>query len=690
MRGKPSVPGLAGRFRRAPSTARRRQAVTMAEGILYMIVSLLVIVFAVRILDAEADRQSRILVAGDLQQSMQAAQLFVATQYDVLRDDLFRDTLADEPMITAIPMTDTPFAGFFAPTFDPDDTQFHRLYGQDIVMLVRSVLRGDPGSPQVTVTPDEVRDPTTGNILSELIDGDFAVDDTGVVTNDELDLEAILVTVGGSTDPFVFSARDGYRIISLSEVPSAGFTAVDSSGTSPALVARGPLGGWELDITRFATDGNAVDIPNSLRPTAGRFASVIALSRFGVLTPAGLPAEEDDTAELLRCSGPPRGSAAYEACIAPGQTALMAHLVFNDFDADGDGLAEFASLENVGIISMADVESVRDEDSGVIDIADIPRIEGVTFLYMREPFASSEDPDAPITHFPVITDVARIVMAPPIDIDPGVDVDISYAEITKLGGVSCRDGGSTRLADGTLVFDCDSTQLSNRLTLDGSGGDASFDMAGPSKFHSDVSAGRVLVRDDAAASSGFALVSDAAILISDTTTQSWIDPTVVRAGRIEAESGRANTLRVVAGNDVFDATEGGMQSFETRTVASEGQQVGFARPNCPSGLVPFFRLAAVEPPPGKTVNGVSVALPDTAPADGWPDKVLATVTFNTNTDDSDDVACTRACVSYYSGSFTPIHDDCVIVDCPASVLWKAPSIEVNPKDTVITALIGCE
>lgn len=701
-------PGPSGGRRAAP----RGRAATLIELVLYLTITMLVLVFTIQLVDAEQQRRNSVIVTGTLQQAIQGAQLYVATEYDNLREELFdpddAGPTSGKQMLLVV--TDIP-DGFFPPTFDRDDNALTRYHDQRFALLLRGVLRSDTDSPMATITPNDIDHElvpgTLGDeIAVEYIDGTFTVDDSGTVTNDEFDIEAILLTHGDKPGDAYdgIPPNDANRIVAQSEVQTAGilmWTDSDGnilpvadgekpSGVDNRLLAMGPNGGWTMDVMPFV-ELFETDPDKMYQPRASRFAAPIALSKFGVLTTAGNPAEQEDPDGLSRCADIPRDNEAYADCIAPDESALFSSLVFNAWDSDGDGrIDQFPGFAGVGGISMADVTDSQ-----------IPtRIEGLSFLGMRAPYASVEGGD--IDRFSVISDVSTIVMAEPFDAnlrddgDPATvtDVAMRYSSIAGLGGISCGAGASTQMEDGRLVFDCEETQLSERMLIQSDG----LTMAGASAIQNNmgVTGSLVVPRPGEADSTGTQISDGELTLRSKDGEQLSLAPTITRAGRLEADGAAAvGRLYVSTDSDSApeDVTENAMWRLVTVTAKKGNVRVGL--PDCVAGYTPDAQLVSVLPPLPYTINGrqgtgiVSVVL-DGSDIQIGAMNFTVTVTYSLAGDEIlASAQCIRSCTTNIFVDSEWRDRDCDITDCAMDPLWQSTASVTNPEGAVYTFRVGC-
>jgi hypothetical protein len=326
-----------------------------------------------------------------LQQVTTAAQTYVSANYVNIRDRLFSGTTAGNDLIRAYGMNDVVAQGYLPAVFAQTGTTPKSFVGSlQYGFVVRAVRRSQSsyaaGSFPVTQQrTDALTEPGSNpprfRASLNLTDNKYVVDPvTGVVSNDEIDLEALLVTI--SSDPCrIVPAAQGPRIVSQSETNAAGYVTgrgtgqtipatcsaeVQSnlawSGIEPgatALMATGPYGGWRLplepykDLVLTAAEFPDVDgqVFNGKRAVqAGRFVSLLALPKRPPLSESAKVAQQGDSA--LRCAGVPPNSAAELAC---KQSDLMyAGLSFAAWDSNNDGTADtFPGLLNVNTLDMA-------------------------------------------------------------------------------------------------------------------------------------------------------------------------------------------------------------------------------------------------------------------------------------------------------------------------------------------------
>ena len=355
----------------------RERGATLLEAAFALALFGSTIALANAILSEEAERQRDVLLGRDLRFMTEASRAFVAGEYEALRAELALLPGGDAMM--EIGMQRVRNDGYLPGAFVGDEGAGNS-FGQGWLLLVRGVDRFDTGRPRTTLAHAAIDTDADDQVDGELVDGNAA--------NGELDLEVILVTTGGEAVP----ARNGNPAIVASGLPVAGF--VQETG-----IARGPYGNWEMDISAFAVlDGY---------PEKGRFATLIALSGYGVLgmTSGGTSRDGSAGNPLDRCPG--AAGEVLDDCA--GNNAMYTDIVFNP-PADGwQGIqGDTAAISN---------------------------------LYGLE-------------------------MGPPVDSDADGMPDM-FATITGVAGLTCDREEPSGLAAGTLIIDCQEAAFSGDVAVDG-------------------------------------------------------------------------------------------------------------------------------------------------------------------------------------------------------------------------------
>ncbi len=267
----------------------------------------------------ETERQRDAALGGDLKLMTQFATRYVAAEYDAIRLSLAG--LSGTNAITAISMQDVADAGHLPPSMLVGG-EHRNGERQTYSIVVRGVSRLNTDIPQTTLAISALDANGDGLTDAGLMDG--------IAGNDELDLEALLVTSGGAPVP----PQRGNPAAAAAELAVAGY--VQNPGT-----ATGPFGSWSLDITPFASLAGY--------PAAGRFVSLLALSGHGVLNFSPAAGGQTDGNFLERCPG--LSGAALAECAVSNE--LYTDVRFRAFDRDADGAPdEFGAIEDVYSIRM--------------------------------------------------------------------------------------------------------------------------------------------------------------------------------------------------------------------------------------------------------------------------------------------------------------------------------------------------
>jgi len=379
--------GAAGRRRRF--TQRRKRGTTLIELVLYIGIATVIMTFSLGLLREEQVRRERTALAAELQQVTTAAQTYVSANYVNIRDQLFTDTPAASDLIRAYGMNPVVAQGYLPAIFAQTGTTPKSFvdslqYG----LAVRAVLRSDPGFATGTFPVTQQRNialtepgSSPPRLRADLTDNKYVVNPVSkVVENDEIDLEALLVTI--SSDPCrIVPAAQGPRIVSQSETNAAGYvTGLGTGKKEPdcsaevksnlawkgigpgetALMATGPYGGWKLKLDPYKdlvlTSAEFPDVAGQVfngkdAVQAGRFVSLLALPNRPPLSESAKIAQQGDSA--LRCAGVPTNTATELEC---KQNDLMyASLTFEAWDSDNDNVDDtFPGLLNVNTLGMAE------------------------------------------------------------------------------------------------------------------------------------------------------------------------------------------------------------------------------------------------------------------------------------------------------------------------------------------------
>jgi type II secretory pathway pseudopilin PulG len=483
-------------LRKRRFATRRKRGTTLVEMVLYLAIVSMVMTFSLGLLREDQIRRERIALAAELQQVTTAAQTYVSANYETIRDQLLRETPAGSNLIKAYGMDALVAQGYLPAIFAQTGTSPKSFVGSlQYGLAVRAVLRSDRGYetgtfPVTQQRIDTLTEPGTNPLEFDdvLIDNDYLVNPaTGAVVNDEIDLEALLITI--SSDPCVIvPAAQGPRVVSQSESNAAGYVTglgddqeipdtcsaevqnnlawreIEADGTplETPLMATGPYGGWRLPLEPYADllltsaefpnrDGQVFNGEAAVQ--AGRFVSLLALPKRPPLSESAKVAQEiaQDAGSGLRCADVPTDSSAELAC---KQSDLMyAGLSFTSWDSDNDGIDDtFPGLLNVNTLDMGPAPA-----DGTAQITDLLSLSCATGEDV--PTASGRfTVDCPTTQMQGLV----VTSAATFETDVTVSGDVSAASATV----------TNQLAAGTVAVEGDvlaaSATVANQLVVGGS------------------------------------------------------------------------------------------------------------------------------------------------------------------------------------------------------------------------------
>lgn len=310
----------------APFLNQAERGTTLFEVALAIAILGSLLVFVNAMVFEETTRQRDRSLGRDLQLMTKFAQQYLKVEYSDLQTQLAGLSTTDA--IMEISMQTLVDAGYLPSSFLQNGEHLNGAR-QSFAILIRAVSRLDSGNPQRTLTVAEIDVDDDDQVDADLVDGES--------TNDELDIESLLVTSSGN--PLL--PQHGNPAVVASDLPTVGY--VQTAG-----VANGPFGNWSLDISPYA----ALDS----YPDAGRFVSLLALSGFGVLD--FWNSEPNDGSQVFpgnlfeRCPG--FSGRALAECMANND--VYTDLRFRPVDTDDDGTDDlFPKIS--GLLRLACVHS---------------------------------------------------------------------------------------------------------------------------------------------------------------------------------------------------------------------------------------------------------------------------------------------------------------------------------------------
>jgi len=372
----------------------RHRGITMMEGVLTIAILMSVMAVSVAYLNDERVKQRRLMLSGEQESLLIASRAFLSNEYHALREDLFEEvTSGSGRALKAYSVADLVDRGYLPAGYAENGGIVGNIFGQDIAVLMRAVMMDDTSNPAATLTEADMDTNGNGEIDAILTDGN--------ALNGEVGIEAILVTHGGTQIP----RGDGAEAVGMMTSSFGGF--VLQTGTT-----SGPYANYTLDITPFSTLAEY--------PTQGHFASVLALSSYGVL----------DTNETMRD--------AFRRCI--------------EFDENSPEY--LACLETNEIHTDIILQPYQDEFGTTV----LPALRGLTMLDCRD------DGSAPAAANSFTIDCASTNITGDLEVDGSAsigqttisDTAIGYhgeniVERKTLGGTPQNVMGADRLVVGDLA-----------------------------------------------------------------------------------------------------------------------------------------------------------------------------------------------------------------------------------------------
>lgn len=465
---------------KTPFWAQRkaRRGSLLFDALLYLGVAAGAVGLTSAIIFDQSRRQDNNYMAATLKQNTISAQAYVSENYDLVRENLLAAAVAGTgDALLRVTMQDLVDAGYIPASFVIGGEITNR-FQQEHSLLIRGVNRNDP--TLTTLTAAEIDADGDGVIDPQLIDD--------IPTNGEFEIEAILVTHGGEAIP----GQRGAPIAVATELPGVGFISVDD-------VASGAYGSFRFDLTPFQ------DFDAAWYPTVGHFASIVALSNFGVL---GADNDDADRDVLRRCIDldPILDAVEYGNCMGESGNELYSNIVFNSY-IDDDGSTAYPTLSGLTRISCGDpdplvppvagefiIDCATTRISGDLDVGDdisiagTPVIEneargdGVSEVRVTANRITVDGPDGPqdISSFLSLTSVVApraTVAKPTCPIAADGTPMVPEIQVTPVAHV---DAGGRSLAGVQALFeDVDATEWRVRMVSFLEEDFCDFSLAGP-------------------------------------------------------------------------------------------------------------------------------------------------------------------------------------------------------------------
>jgi hypothetical protein len=311
------------RTEREINAGHRQRGALLLEAMLAVGVAAALIGVTALIIKEESVRQDNELIAAEQRIIVEGAQSYVAERYeDIIRTDLFSAAqTSPNGALIEMSLQDLVDDGYL-PAIVAGGGAVGAVFGHEYRLLIRAVNGSD-----LTMTEADMDGNGDGIVDASLLDGN--------PDNGEIEIESILVSIGGSPIP---SGRAG-DVIARTGLFNAGF--VNTEG-----VASGSFGSFEFPMDGFEGTGSV--------PSVGSFATIVSLSNFGVIgSEGGVIGSSSLRDAFLRCEGMDPALPEYDACL--NSNDVYTDIYFRSYDSDGDGTPDvFPAIRNLSSVSCDD------------------------------------------------------------------------------------------------------------------------------------------------------------------------------------------------------------------------------------------------------------------------------------------------------------------------------------------------
>lgn len=321
---------MAGKILRRRPGARQRGAF-LVEAALAVGIAASLLALTVSVTAEQQRRSDAVTIAGEKRLIMDAARGFIQNNSaDLIRDMFqFARTSGGEGR-RVVTIADLTAGGYLSPAFTPGGT-LNRLFGQNYVLLMRPVFRGDTANPAVSLRQADMDPLGTNQINPAFMDGN--------PDNGEIGIEAVLFSTGGTPIP----SGQAARVVDATERINAGFVLTGNR-------ARGSGGTMNFIISGFS------GFPQFAQAGAGRFASPISLGAFGPIGDTVTTASTDLRRTFFRCVGINPAHPVMNACLNSANNVIYSDIALRPFDSDNNG-----SIDRFPAITGATRLICRDE-----------------------------------------------------------------------------------------------------------------------------------------------------------------------------------------------------------------------------------------------------------------------------------------------------------------------------------------
>lgn len=333
--------------------AVRKRGLSMAEVMLSLVVlSMIIVVMAVNAQRESQEQQDR-MMAARTEMLANAAKSYVGEQYDFIREQMTETGGAVDPSqqaVMVLTMDELAEAGYLSDALL--SANGGNDFGHTYRLFIRGVLRGDSDWPQATLTKGEIASLNTNDLNGRPV----LTNSVFTTTDDELDLESVLISEGGQpVGEGVIALRRGSSVTAHSGNPTMGFIQEDPS--SGELVAYGNLGAFQMPLAPWTDIGSTAQ--------AGHFMTLVSLSD-GTGNGAGT-GSADIRGALRRCEDLVDASER-ELCLADGNK-MYSSIVFNT--VAGADYSEYPGIEGLKKIACREPDAAGSPSGAVDDDTDL-------------------------------------------------------------------------------------------------------------------------------------------------------------------------------------------------------------------------------------------------------------------------------------------------------------------------------
>lgn len=307
----------------------RKRGSLLADALLSIgIIMMIVVMFAANN-QREAQSQQDRMTASRTEAIANAAKSYVGEQYNTIRENLISSGGEASTILTLADLSDN---GYLSSSMLSGAAG--NVFSQDYRLFIRGVRRGDTSWPQSTLTAGDIASLNSpdANGVPRLINGLYSN------TDDEMDLEAVLISEGGTEIP----RKRGSNITGFSGNPTMGYVRPDPD--TGELVATGNLGSFQMPLAPWQAMG--------ANTGEGHLLTLISLSD-GV--PGGNGGNANIRGALQRCFDL-ASDAEREACLQDGNK-MYSNVVFSTISGSNPAYDDYPGIEGLKKIACREPDS---------------------------------------------------------------------------------------------------------------------------------------------------------------------------------------------------------------------------------------------------------------------------------------------------------------------------------------------